>query len=109
MGEQLAKILYQHNAKVYAAGRSQEKAQRAFESIKQAHPKSNGELVFLNLDLNDLVTIKKTAETFLAAESRLDILWLNAGVMIPPSSSKTAQGLELQFGTNNVAHFLLVK
>ena len=77
--------------------------------MKQAHPKSTGGLVFLSLDLNDLSTIKKTAEVFLAAESRLDVLWLNAGVMVPPKDAKTAQGHELQFGTNNIAHFLLVK
>jgi NAD(P)-dependent dehydrogenase (short-subunit alcohol dehydrogenase family) len=34
-------------------------------------------------------------------------LWNNAGVMIPPQGSKTKQGYELQYGVNNIAHFLL--
>ena len=77
--------------------------------IRAAHPDSKGSLIFLHLDLNDLTTIRATAETFLAAEPRLDVLYLNAGVMVPPKGSKTAQGWELQLGTNNLAHFLLVR
>lgn len=109
VGEQLAKILYQHNAKVYVAVRSEEKAKKAIDGIKAAHPDSKGELVFLKLDLGDLSTIKPTADEFMAKESLLNVLWLNAGVMVPPQGSKTVQGHELQFGTNNLGHFLLVK
>ena len=109
VGEQLASILYQHNAKVYIAARSEAKASKAIERIKSTHPASKGELVFLHLDLNDLTTIKRSAETFLNKEDRLDVLWNNAGVMVPPQGSKTAQGHELQFGTNNVAPFLFTK
>ena len=94
---------------MYAASHSREKAERAFNSMKKAHPTSTGQLVFLEADLNDLTTIRKTAETFLGAETRLDVLFLNAGVMTPPKGSKTAQGHELQFGTNSLAHFLVVE
>jgi len=48
--------------------------------MKTAHPESTGRLVYLHLDLSDLSTIKGSADEFLAAESRLDVLWLNAGV-----------------------------
>lgn len=89
--------------------RSQEKATKAIESIKAAFPKSAGELVFLHLDLDDLTTIKKSAEEFLSKETKLDVLWNNAGVMVPPQGSKTKQGYELQLGTNNVAPFLFTK
>ena len=109
MGKELAQILYSHNAKVYVAARSKEKASKAIESIKAAFPKSAGELVFLSLDLDDLTTIKKSAEEFLSKEKKLDVLWNNAGVMIPPQGSKTKQGYELQLGTNNVAPFLFTK
>ncbi|KAG0653118.1 Short-chain dehydrogenase reductase [Hyphodiscus hymeniophilus] len=109
VGKELAQILYSHNAKVYIAARSQEKATRAIESIKTANPKSSGDLVFLHLDLDDLTTIKKSAEEFLNKEKKLDVLWNNAGVMIPPQGSKTKQGYELQLGTNNVAPFLFTK
>lgn len=106
VGKELAQILYSHNAKVYVAARSQEKSTEAIESIKTAFPESKGELVFLHLDLDDLTTIKKSAEDFLSKETKLDVLWNNAGVMVPPQGSKTKQGYELQLGTNNVAPFL---
>ncbi|KAL9116585.1 MAG: hypothetical protein Q9187_006891 [Circinaria calcarea] len=109
VGEQLASILYQHNAKVYVAARSEAKASKAIEGIKSTHATSKGELVYLHLDLNDLTTIKQSAEDFLSREDRLDVLWNNAGVMVPPQGSKSAQGHELQLGTNNVAPFLFTK
>ena len=77
--------------------------------MKKNFPKSNGELVYLHLDLDDLSTIKKSAEEFLSKENKLDVLWNNAGVMVPPQGSKTKQGYELQLGTNNVAPFLFTK
>lgn len=109
VGKELAQILYSHNAKVYVAARSADKANAAMESIKAAFPSSSGELVFLHLDLDDLTTIKKSAEDFLSKETKLDILWNNAGVMFPPKGSRTKQGYELQLGTNNVAPFLFTK
>ena len=66
-------------------------------------------MVFLHLDLDDLTTIKASAEAFLEENDRLDILFNNAGVMVPPQGSKTKQGYELQLGTNNVAPFLFTK
>ena len=108
-GRELANILYQRNAVVYVAGRSKSKADAAINAIKQGHPTSKGRLEFLQVDLADLTTIKPAAEEFLKKEKRLDVITLNAGVMVPPVGSKTAQGFELQIGTNCVGHFLLAK
>jgi retinol dehydrogenase-12 len=91
VGWQLTKILYQHNATIYVAGRSMEKGERAISEFKKAHPDSKGTLHFLKLDLADLSTIKASAEEFLSKEQRLDVLWNNAGVMWPAIGSKTAQ------------------
>lgn len=87
------------------AARSEVKAAKSVEGIKSRGPDSKGQLIYLHLDLDDLVTIKSTAETFLAENDRLDVLWNNAGVMVPPQGSKTKQGYEKQLGTNNVASF----
>ncbi|MCJ1436424.1 hypothetical protein MMC27_005803 [Xylographa pallens] len=106
VGEQLATILYEHNAKVYIAARSDENGSKAIKRIETRHPTSKGELTFLHLDLGDLTTIRKSAESFLSKEERLDVLWLNAGVMAPPQGSTTAQGYELQLGTNCIGHFM---
>ena len=109
IGKDLARILYEHNAKVYIAARSEEKTSGAIKEIQSAHPNSRGTLIYLHLDLNDLTTIKASATEFMSKEQRLDIIWNNAGVMVPPAGSKTAQGYELQLGTNNVAPFLFTK
>jgi retinol dehydrogenase-12 len=109
VGKELVQILYSRNAKVYVAGRSSENASKAIASIQAAVPKSKGILEFLHLDLDDLTTIKKSADEFLSKETKLDVLWNNAGVMVPPQGSKTKQGYELQLGTNNVAPFLFTK
>jgi retinol dehydrogenase-12 len=91
------------------AARSEEKALKAIDAIKQNTPKSAGELVFLHLDLSDLSTIKKSAQDFLSKERKLDVLFNNAGVMATPQGSKTAQGYELQLGTNNIGTFMFTK
>ena len=102
-------MLYSKNARVYAAARSQEKAEKAIEDIKQAVPSSAGELLFLSLDLADLTTIRASAEQILAKESKLDVLFNNAGVMMPDAKTKSAQGYELQLGVNNVGTFMFTK
>jgi len=109
VGKELAQLLYAKNAKVYVAARSQEKATKAIEDIKMAAPQSSGDLVFLSLDLADLSTIKKSAQEFLSKESKLHVLFNNAGVMNPAQGSKTAQGYELQLGVNDIGTFMFTK
>lgn len=107
IGKELSSILYQRNGTVYLAARSASKVDEVIEEIRKQHPKSSGKLKFLPLVLDDLTTIKATANEFLAQESRLDVLFNNAGVMVPPQGSTTKQGFELQLGVNNMAHQLL--
>ncbi|KAI0400854.1 short-chain dehydrogenase [Xylaria palmicola] len=109
IGKEVARILYSKNATVWIAARNAEKGVNAIASLKEAHPESNGRLELLQLDLGDLSTIKASVETFLAKETRLDVLFNNAGVMFPPNGSKTAQGFELQLGTNCLGPFLLTQ
>ncbi|KAH8201330.1 hypothetical protein TruAng_004498 [Truncatella angustata] len=109
VGKEVAKILYSKNATVYAAARNEEKNLAAINATKEAFPSSTGRLEHLHLDLGDLNTIKKSADTFLSKEKKLHVLFNNAGVMLPPQGSKTAQGYELQLGTNCVGPFLFTK
>ncbi|KAK1574080.1 short-chain dehydrogenase [Colletotrichum navitas] len=106
LGKELAKILYSRNAKVYLAARSETRAMAAINELKELYPQSRGRCEYLFLDLNDLSTIKQSAQEFLGKEDRLDVLWNNAGVMLPPQGSKTAQGYELQLGVNALGPFL---
>lgn len=109
IGKELARLLYSRNGTVYVAARSAEKANAAIAWIKETHPSSQGTVRFLKLDLGDLTTIKPTVQQFLSQENRLDVLFNNAGVMIPPKGSRTTQGYDLQLGTNCVGPFLLTK
>jgi retinol dehydrogenase 12 len=109
VGELLADILYSKNAKVYIAARSADKADQTKQRIQSKRPESTGELVFLPLDLSDLSTTKASADEFLSKESKLNVLFNNAGVMNPPDGSKTKQGYELHMGTNTLAPFLFTK
>ncbi|KAK7946170.1 uncharacterized protein PG986_010491 [Apiospora aurea] len=114
VGKELARMLYSKNASVYLAARSEEKAQRAIEEIQQSTPSTTpssntGKLVFIQLDLADLSTIKDSVQPFLSQESQLHVLFNNAGVMKPAPGTTTAQGYEPQLGVNNVGTFLLTK
>lgn len=80
VGFELCKILFAHNATVWVAGRSESKAQKALSNIKEAFPKSSGNINFLHLDLADLSTIKPAVNSFTSQEQRLDVLVNNAGV-----------------------------
>ncbi|KAH6896049.1 hypothetical protein B0T10DRAFT_558210 [Thelonectria olida] len=109
VGKEVAQILYGKNASVWVAARNEEKGRAAIDEILKKHPSSNGAVKFLQLDLADLTTISGSANEFLAAESRLDFLFNNAGVMMPSQGSRTKQGYELQVGTNCLGHFLFTK
>lgn len=108
-GKELARILYAANADVWIAGRSEERAEAAIQEIRET-PNSKGSIQFLYLDLANLMTIRPAVDRFLKDTGvRLHVLTNNAGVMLPPSGSKTAQGLELQMGVNCVGPFLLTR
>ncbi|KAF2625141.1 NAD(P)-binding protein [Macroventuria anomochaeta] len=109
VGKELARLLFSLHGTVYLAARSKERATTAIDWIRESHPESKGRLEFLYLELADLESIKPAAEAFLAREKRLDVLFNNAGVMVPPQGSKTKQGYELQIGTNCLGHYAFTK
>ncbi|KAH8171198.1 short chain dehydrogenase domain-containing protein [Sarocladium implicatum] len=108
-GQELVKILYQKNATIYVAGRSESKAFKSIATIKEQYPSSKGRLEFLSVDLSDLFSIKKAVQAFESKETRLDVLTNNAGVMTPPVGSKDSHGHELQMGTNCLGPFLFTE
>lgn len=109
IGFEVAKVLYAKSGKVYIAGRSQEKGEAAIQTIKLAVPDTECTLHFLFLALDDLTTIKSTVNTFRSKESKLDVLFNNAGVSLPPLGSVSAQNIELQLATNCLSPFLFTK
>lgn len=90
--------------------RSAYKTNRAIAGIKNAVPSSTGTLRYLHLDLANLASIKGTVEQFLALETRLHVLWNNAGVMSTEKEiTTTPQGYEQHVGVNVLGGFLLAK
>lgn len=109
IGYELAKILYSRNVRVYIAGRSADKASKAISEIRAAAPGPTGTIDFLYLALDDLSIIKPTVDAFKLKETKLHVLWNNAGVSQPPAGSKSKQGFELQLATNCLGPSLLTK
>ncbi|KAJ7916734.1 hypothetical protein B0H13DRAFT_2231561 [Mycena leptocephala] len=110
LGKETVRALLQHNARVYMAGRNRAKAEAVISELRMMTEK---EAVFLELDLADLSSIKAASEEFLryvdSKETKLHILYNNAGIMVPPRELVTSNGYDLTFGTNVVGHFYLTK
>lgn len=93
-------------AHIYFSSRSESSANTLTTELAKLHPKVP--LTFIRADLASLSSVKSAAEKFLAQETRLDLFFANAGVMaLPPGL--TADGYEVQFGTNHLGHAALVK
>ena len=64
-------------------------------------------MVFVQLDLGSLDSVRAFAAKILEDEPRIDILINNAGVMMIPKRTLTSDSFEMQFGVNHLGHFLL--
>jgi NAD(P)-dependent dehydrogenase (short-subunit alcohol dehydrogenase family) len=104
IGFEAARALARKGAHITLACRSLDKGQAAVKRIISETPNAN--VALEQLDLADLRKVAAFAKRYAAQHDRLDLLILNAGVMVPPAS-KTAQGFELQFGVNHLGHFAL--
>jgi NAD(P)-dependent dehydrogenase (short-subunit alcohol dehydrogenase family) len=102
LGYETSLELARHGAHVVLASRDEAKGQEALTRLRAAAPRASAELRLL--DLADLASVRAFAAG-LAAET-VDILVNNAGVMAVPRRS-TADGFELQLGTNHLGHFAL--
>ncbi len=105
IGYETAKELAVHGAETIMACRSMNKGQEAIEAILKDHPAAS--VVLMHLDLADLEYVRQFAHDFMDKYDQLDILVNNAGVMALPKRHETAQGFEVQFGTNHLGHFAL--
>jgi NAD(P)-dependent dehydrogenase (short-subunit alcohol dehydrogenase family) len=104
LGLETARELARHGAHVVLACRNAEKGARALSEIEDSAPGAQLELA--ELDLGSLASVESFAEGFRASHDGLDLLIDNAGVMAPPRR-QTADGFELQLGTNHLGHFAL--
>ncbi len=107
LGKETVTALAKHNpSQIFFSGRSSSKASTVIDRIKANIP--NAKISFIECDFTSLEAVAKGADDFISKSPRLDILICNAGVMaLPPELTK--DGYEIQFGTNHMAHALLIK
>ena len=104
LGLVTARELARAGAAVVMACRNLDKGHAAIEQVRTAAPGAQVQLE--ELDLASLESVRGFAERYRSTHDGLDLLINNAGVMAPPRR-RTADGFELQFGTNHLGHFLL--
>ncbi|MEI1247130.1 SDR family NAD(P)-dependent oxidoreductase [Rhizobium aouanii] len=107
IGLETARALASHGASVVGAVRDLAKAERATASVRDAASQGGGSLELIELDLASLQSVRAGADRLLADGRRFDSIIANAGVMATPFA-RTADGFELQFGTNHLGHFAMV-
>jgi NAD(P)-dependent dehydrogenase (short-subunit alcohol dehydrogenase family) len=96
--------LCRKRAVVVMAVRSLDRGRKAAEQVTGAVPGASLELEML--DLADLSSVAAFGTRVLSRHPRIDLLVNNAGVMAV-AEGRTADGFELQFGTNHLGHFAL--
>ncbi|MCM3847683.1 SDR family oxidoreductase [Pseudonocardia sp. DR1-2] len=106
VGLGIADRLAAAGAEVVLPVRNAAKGAAAADRIRDRHP---GAAVSLReLDLSSLSSVAALGETLRAEGRPVHLLINNAGVMTPPERRTTADGFELQFGTNHLGHVALV-
>ena len=104
LGLVTARELARAGAQVVLACRNLDKGRASLADVQRAATGPPPELE--ELDLASLESVRAFAERFRTSHGGLDLLINNAGVMAPPRG-ETADGFELQFGTNHLGHFAL--
>jgi NAD(P)-dependent dehydrogenase (short-subunit alcohol dehydrogenase family) len=106
MGLGIAERLAAAGAEVILPVRNPRKGEAAITLIRQRVPAAQVSL--RTLDLSSLESVAALGDTLREEGDPIHILVNNAGVMTPPGRQVTADGFELQFGTNHLGHFALV-
>jgi NAD(P)-dependent dehydrogenase (short-subunit alcohol dehydrogenase family) len=104
LGLETARALAAAGAHVVLAVRSADKGEASLATVREQVPEASVEYGIL--DLASLDSVREFAAAMLDAHPRIDILVNNAGVMYTPFD-RTAEGFEMQFGTNHLGHFLM--
>jgi NAD(P)-dependent dehydrogenase (short-subunit alcohol dehydrogenase family) len=104
-GREAARRLAAAGARVVMAVRTVAKGEQARAEILAEYP--GARLEVRRVDLADLASVREFADGLLADGTPVDVLINNAGVMAPPTRMTTADGFELQFGSNYLGPFAL--
>lgn len=104
LGTETARAMAAKGAHIVIAVRDMAKGEAAVKEICKGL--SNNAVDIIECDLASLDSIRQCAKTANAKYDKIDLLINNAGVMACPKK-ETADGFEMQFGTNHIGHFLL--
>ena len=105
LGAETALGLARRGAAVVLAARNAVKAETALQRLRAAVPGADIRVGLL--DLADLASVRRFAQSHLDVGQPVDVLVNNAGVMAYPTRRVTRDGFEEQFGTNYLGHFAL--
>lgn len=108
IGLETARALVSRGASVVGTSRDLAKADAAIAALRNTAFPGGGSLELIELDLASLQSVRACADKLLADGQPFDAIIANAGIMAPPFG-RTADGFELQFGTNYLGHFALIK
>lgn len=103
LGVETARVLSAAGASVLLVARNQEQLQAVAADLRKRQPAA--ELHTQCMDLADLDSVREAVAQILKRHPQIHLLINNAGVMACPLA-RTAQGFEMQFGTNHMGHFL---
>jgi WW domain-containing oxidoreductase len=100
LGLESMRVLAQRGAHIIAAARSVDKAWRASDGLE-------GDMTPVACELSDLDSVAACADEIKAMAVPIDVIMCNAGIMAP-ARLEQRYGLEMQFLTNHLGHFVLL-
>lgn len=104
LGQETARAMAAKGAHIVIPVRDMAKGEAAAAAIKASV--ADAEIELMQCDLGKMASIRAFAKAFLVQHDKINLLINNAGVMACPHMT-TSDGLEMQFGTNHIGHFLL--
>jgi NAD(P)-dependent dehydrogenase (short-subunit alcohol dehydrogenase family) len=105
IGKEATRRLAAAGAHVIMGVRTPAKGEQARAEILAGQP--DAQLEVHRIDLAELASVREFADGLISAGTPVDVLVNNAGVMAPPTRMTTADGFELQFGSNYLGPFAL--
>lgn len=104
LGRESARVLALRGAHIVGLARTVEKAQAAFDELGL----DKGKTTAIACELSEPSSVREAARSLLSLGTKLDVLLCNAGIMALPERM-VRHGLEMQFLTNHMGHFILVQ
>jgi NAD(P)-dependent dehydrogenase (short-subunit alcohol dehydrogenase family) len=100
-------LAHGHPDHLILLARSQARVESVMTRIKEID--SSIKVDFVSVSLDDLDSVRTAAATINEKVSKIDILINNAGIMAIKDFTTNKAGIEIQFATNHLGHFLLTK